>query len=85
VAKQCRTLWNFPHSLGAMMGNVWCYGVQEILPVNTLTTKYTLSIARFAVVDANYNFIHVGYMSTRDIGEEFLRAVFLRTLSCIKN
>jgi hypothetical protein len=44
--------------------------------------QYTFSILLFAVIDAHYNFIL--YMSTRDIREEFLRAAFLRSLSCIK-
>jgi hypothetical protein len=59
LVKQCQALWNFRHSLGAMMGNMWCYSVQEILPLNTLTTKYTFSILLFAVVDAHYNFVYV--------------------------
>ena len=40
VAKQYQALWNFPHSVGGLlMGNMWCYSVQEIVPVNTLITK----------------------------------------------
>ena len=45
------------------MDNIWCYSVQEILPVNTLTTNNTFSIVLFALVDANYKFmfVDVGY------------------------
>jgi len=41
------------------MGNIWCYSVQEILPVNTLTTKNTFSIVLVALVDAHYKFMFV--------------------------
>jgi hypothetical protein len=42
-----------------LMGNIWRYSVEEILPVNTLTTKNTLSIVLFALVDVNYEFMFV--------------------------
>jgi hypothetical protein len=41
------------------MGNIWCDSVQEILPVNTLTTKSTFSIVLFTLVDANYKFMFI--------------------------
>jgi len=41
------------------MGNMWCYSVQEIVPVNTLTTKMPSVFLLFALVDANYNFMFV--------------------------
>jgi hypothetical protein len=41
------------------MGNLWCYSVHEILPVNTLTIKKTFSIVLFALVDAKYKFMFV--------------------------
>jgi len=44
---------------GLLMGNIWCYNVQEILLVNTLTTNNTFSIVLFALVDANYKFMFV--------------------------
>ena len=39
VAKQYQELWNFPHSVGAIDGNMWHYSVQKIVPMNALTTK----------------------------------------------
>ena len=59
VAKQYQALWNFPQSVGLLMGKVWCYSVQETVPVNTCNYKNAFSIVLFALVDANYNFVFV--------------------------
>ena len=42
-----------------LMGNLWYCIVQEIVPINTLTTKNTFSNVLFALVYANYNFMFV--------------------------
>ena len=43
------------------MGNMWSYSVQEIVPGNTVYFNYknAFTIALFALVDANYNFMFV--------------------------
>jgi len=38
--KAVSSIVEFPHmQWGLLMGNLWSYSVQEIVPVNTLTTK----------------------------------------------
>jgi len=78
VAKQYQALWNFPHTLGAIDGVLQC-------PRNSASKyfsyKNAFSIVLFALVDADYNFMFV------DAGCEgrILTAVFLRTLSYVRN
>jgi len=37
--KAVSSIVEFPIAVGLLMGNMWYYSVQEIVPVNILTTK----------------------------------------------
>jgi hypothetical protein len=56
VVKQYQALWNFPHSMGLLMGNVVLQ-----CPRNSASDffnyKNAFSIVLFALVDANWNFV----------------------------
>jgi hypothetical protein len=81
VAKQYQTSWNFPHSWGDIDGKHVVLQCPKNSASEYIIYKNAFSIVLFALVDANYNFMFV------DAGcpEEFLTAVFLRTLSYIKS
>ena len=81
VEKQYQAFWNFPHAVGAIDGKHVVLQCPRNSASEYFNYKNAFIIVLFALVDANYNFMFV------DVGcqGKFLTAVFLRTLSCIRN